>query len=274
MAGEQSESLPEELQEWVERTAEERDVDRATVLTRALAAYRYLDAEGDELDGAADADDVAALTDRVASVEDDLDEKIADVRERVVQVKRESDEKAPRDHDHPELDDRLDELGREVDDARSRVESVEDRIDRGFENYEEILEYLTDTTDDLDRKVTTLAEVVTDLRAELREVASAAHERRAVDDLRTEANRHGERTAACDDCGATVDVALLTRPRCPHCEATFVEFDPPRGFFGAATLVTGDRPALGSGRPADGDDVDLFETEGPTADPPDVTTND
>jgi chromosome segregation ATPase len=265
MAGEQSEALPPELREWVERKATERDADPATVLARAVAVYRALDAEADDSPGARldeITDDVETLTDRVAAVEDDLDHKIEDVRERVIQVKRETDAKAPRDHGHPDIEDRADEALRAAADAEASVADLADRLDRGFENYEEILEYLTDVTDDLDGNVETLANTMVDLRAEIRRVTAVEHDRRAVDDLRTAANRHGERTAACADCDAPVDLGLLARPNCPHCEATFVDFEPAAGFFGSATLVTGDRPALTDGRDDALDDLtDAFDSE-------------
>jgi chromosome segregation ATPase len=263
MAGEQSEAFPTELRDWVERKAAERDADPETILARAAALYRLLDADAvDGDDPGAALDEVETLADRVAAVEDDLDHKIDDVRDRVVQIKREADAKAPRDHGHPDLDDRVDEAVRAAADAESRVDALDDRLDRGFENYEEILEYLTDVTDDLDDSVETLTGAVVDLRAEVRRVTAAEHDRRAVDDLRTAANRHGERTAACADCSATVDLGLLARPNCPHCEATFVEFEPATGFFGSATLRTGDRPALTDGRDGALDDLaDALDAE-------------
>jgi chromosome segregation ATPase len=267
----ESETFPDELRDWVERRAAERDVPPETILARAVAIYRALETEEtDSLD--IDPEQVAtlreqvdALTDRVAGVEDDLDTKIDDVRERVIQIKRETDAKASRNHGHPDLDERVDTALDAAADADSRVDELDDRLDRGFENYEEILEYLTDVTEDLDRTMDQLAGAVVDVRSELHRVSAAEHDRQAVDDLRTAANRHGERTAACGDCGATVDLGLLSRPRCPHCEATYVDFDPPAGFFGSATLATGDRPALTDGTESatDGldDAADLFDAE-------------
>ncbi|MFB6101981.1 MAG: CopG family transcriptional regulator [Haloplanus sp.] len=263
MAGEQSEALPDELRDWVERKSAERDADPEVILARAVSAYRALDAEADASTTPRDLDErLETLTDRVAAVEDDLDRKIEDVRERVIQVKREADAKAASDHSHPDLEERIDAAMRAADDAATEVDDLDHRLERGFENYEEILEYLTDATDDLDAKVDALAGAVTDIRAELRRVSAAEHDRQAVDDLRTAANRHGERTAACADCDATVDIGLLSRPRCPHCEATYIDFEPSTGFFGSATLATGDRPALTEGDVA-GDDVpeDLFDAE-------------
>lgn len=261
MAGEQSEAFPPELREWVDRKATERDTDPETILARAAALYRTLDAETDDSDPYATRLD--EVVDRVAAVEGDLDEKIDDVRERVVQIKREIDTKAPRNHDHPEIADRADAAARAATAAETEIDDLADRLDRGFENYEEILEYLTDATDDLDEKVDTLAGAVVDLRAELQRIAAAEHDRQAVDDLRTAANRHGERTAACAECGATVDLGLLARARCPHCESTFVDFEPSTGFFSSATLETGDHPALTDGQDASevpDDPADLFDT--------------
>ncbi|SEA36411.1 hypothetical protein SAMN04488065_2839 [Haloplanus vescus] len=265
MAREQSEALPPELREWVEQRAAERDTNPATILARAVTIYRALDTESedphttqlDTLDS-----ELEDLDDRLSTLEDDVDEKVEDVRSRIVQVKREADEKAPRDHDHPDLEERLDVAGRTASEAAENVEDLADRLDRGFENYEEILEYLTDATDDLDEKADALASAVVDVRAELRRVSAAEHDRKAVDDLQTAANRHGERTAACGDCDATIALGLLSRPRCPHCEATFVEFEPSSGFFSSATLVTGDHLALDDGEVdvPDGP-ADLFEAE-------------
>jgi len=273
MAGEQSEAFPPELWDWIERKAAERDAEPGVILARAATLYRLLDTEAvdpEEGSPAARLDEVASdvetLTDRVAAVEDDLDDKIDDVRERVIQVKRETDAKASRDHGHPELESRLAETARATADAESSVADLADRLDRGFENYEEILEYLTDVTDDLDENLETVAEAVVDMRTELRRVVAAEHDRRAVDDLRTAANRHGQRTASCADCSATVDLGLLARPNCPHCEATFVEFEPATGFFGSATLATGDRPALTDGREGALDDLADLTAEGPTHD--------
>jgi hypothetical protein len=273
MVGE-SEAFPDELREWVERRAAERDASPETVLAQAVALYRALD---DVAEPGADPlaidpqqvdelrERVETLTDRVAGVEDDLDTKIDDVRQRVIQVKRETDAKASRDHGHPDLEEQVTRAVDAAADADAAVDELDDRLDRGFENYEEVLEYLTDVTDDLDRKVDQLAGAVVDVRSELHRVSAAEHDRQAVDDLRTAANRHGERTAACGDCGATVALGLLSRPRCPHCEATYVGFDPPSGFFGSATLTTGERPALTDGTESptgvpDGA-ADLFDAE-------------
>jgi chromosome segregation ATPase len=281
MVGEQADSLPPDLREWVDERASEFGLERAEVLTRALTAYRHLAEGGDEIVAAADGSEGASLADvseqladvetrlnrldsRVDGVEGEFDDKIRDVRERVVQVKREADAKASADHDHPDLRERIDGAERAGTDAVERVETLESKVDDGFGNFEDVLSYLTDTTEELESKVDTLAGAVVDLRRRTRELESEATARRAVGDLRREANRTGTRTATCEDCRSTVDVALLDEPGCPNCQATFERLEPSRGFFGSATLRVGDRPALVGD--TDGhveDPSDLFEDEIP-----------
>ena len=250
MAGEQAEALPDDLRDWVEEKAAELDASTETVLTRAVAAYRLVEDETAPdpatLDSQLSAVDESldSLADRVADLEGDLDEKIQDVRERVIQVKRETDAKAPADHDHPDLSDRLSRRAKEVEAVETDLADLESRIDAGFENYEEVLGYLTDETDELAGKVTRLASVVVDLRHRANDLEAAAVEREAAAEIKAEANRLGVRTAVCDECDGQVDVGLLTTARCPHCSTPFSGIDPPRGFFGSATLVPGRRPAL------------------------------
>ncbi|MFC6989381.1 CopG family transcriptional regulator [Haloplanus sp. GCM10025708] len=244
MAGEQSEAFPDELREWVEEKADALDATPEEVLARAALVYRLLDEEGD-VEAAADVDErLTDVDERLARLEDEFDEKLQDVRDRVVQVKREADAKAPEDHGHPELRERVARAVETADDAAAAIEDVEDRLDRGFDNYEEILDYLTETTDELDEKLDALARAVVDVQNATATLEAERRNRAAVAELAQEAHRHGETTANCEDCGRTVRLGLLSRPTCPYCEAKFVELEPGRGFFAAATLVTGDRPAL------------------------------
>ena len=268
MASEPVEELPDDLEAWVAERAAADDTSRAEVVRRLMAAHRLLDEQPDRLDGMAgtggdpvaagpngiDADSLAAeidgldariddLTDRVGGVEADLDEKIADIRDRVIQVKRETDAKAPADHGHPELADRMDE----------RLERLEDRVDEGFENYEEVLEYLTQRADDLaddadDRgaKLRNVANAVVDLRKRVSTIESVVEERAAVAALRESANRQGIAEAACGSCGESVRLGLLNEPACPHCESPFGGIEP-GGWFRSAQLTVGDVPALAAG---------------------------
>ena len=256
MAGEPEETLPDELQRWVDEQVTASDDEPADVLSRAVTLYRLVEEHAastdDEMPPVDDiesdlerlADRMSALDDRVenvenglddrvGAVEDDFDEKITDTRERVIQIKRETDAKAPADHDHEEL--------------RERIESLGTRVDHGFENYEEILSYLTDETDDLDDKVGRLAGVVVSLRKRTARVEQQVTRLDAAADLKQVANRHGTTKAKCEGCGGSVAIGLLTEPTCPHCESGFVGVEPAGRLFGSGTLVTGRPPALMAG---------------------------
>jgi len=280
MAGEQAEALPDDLREWVEDKAAELDASPETVLTRAVAAYRLVDDETAPDPASLDSrlsdvdESLDSLAERVADLEGDFDEKIQDVRERVIQVKREADAKAPADHDHPGLRDELARHDEEIEVAETELADLEGRIDAGFENYEEVLDYLTDETDELAGKVTRLASVVVDLRHRANDLEAAAATREATAEIKAEANRLGVRTAVCDDCDGQVDVGLLATARCPHCSTPFSGIDPPRGFFGSATLVPGRRPALEGRSDVIEGPEELFDEDSATADPDDPTDHD
>lgn len=247
--GDDEADLDEWTRDWLEARADEADVPPDVLLERFAAAFRAAE-EGDipqvvrrpELaDARADLDDLRT----------DVDDMIRDVRQRVIQVKRETDAKAPADHTHDDLAERLEGVAETAASARSDVEAVEsavdaleDRVDDGFENFEEILSYLTDAVDDLEAKHTRLARAALSMREGLTGVTEREGRRFAADRLREQANTHGVRTATCADCDATLDVALLTDARCPHCASTFASVEPKRGFFGSPTLEVGDRPAL------------------------------
>ncbi|MBB6645214.1 hypothetical protein [Halobellus ruber] len=258
MGTEPVEGLPEDLEAWVAERAAATDRSRAEVVRRLLAAHRLLDenAEGVEnadlsglVDGqpaaprAADGmEDLEArveeLAGRVGELEGDLDEKITDVRERVIQVKREADAKAPAEHDHPAID---------------------RRIDEGFGNYEEILEYLTERAEtleadaaDRDEKLRRVANAVVGLRRRVAALEGVIEEREGVAELREAANRRGIAEAACESCGNGVRIGLLGEPACPHCGSPFEDVEA-GGWFKSNLLTVGNRPALESGpTPSDG----------------------
>lgn len=184
-------------------------------------------------------------------------EKIEDVRDRVVQVKREADKKASADHGHAELasvQEGLEDLDDEVSDVATSLSDLQDRVDQGFDNFEEVMEYLTDTTDRLESRTVTLAHALVETREELQKLASRDAARSAAENLQEAASQYGVRKAKCDHCETTVDVALLTRAECPHCSSPFVGIEPSSGFFGQNTLETGQRPALAGSETAPGDD--------------------
>ncbi|MBX0295050.1 hypothetical protein [Haloarcula nitratireducens] len=198
-------------------------------------------AVGDRLPQIADAVE-GRLDDRIAAVEADFRAKIEDVRERVVQVKRETDEKAPADHDHAEFDalaeleSEVTELRRELIDRAERVEeSVADQSGR-IDDLEAGSGDVEDRLDDVGDKLKRVAWVVSDLRED--QGGRDSHQR-AVDRIKRAAAQEGASTAACENCGESVEIALLTDPQCPHCGTTVSDVRPEGGIFRTkARLVT------------------------------------
>lgn len=214
-------SLPDELETWLDDRAADTGFTREELVYRLLDAHRTLDETDEEVrDPKAE---LRELGDRLAALEDDLDEKITDVRSRVIQVKRETDEKAPESHDHPE---------------------IEQQVEAGFENYESVLEYLVEATDAHDAKLDRLGSALVEQRSRVATIEQYVETQEALATLQQEANRHGVATAACGSCGDPVQIGLLTEPSCPHCNATFEGVEPRRYFFGTHRLTVGDPPAL------------------------------
>ena len=268
MSGEQA--LGDDLDDWLAARAEDLGTDRERLLTRLVAAQRLALTETGSTDGDELLPTVATLESRVAAVEDELDEKIGDVRDRVIQVKRETDAKAPADHGHTDLAERLDALADEVETLRADCDDLGDdherlrvdhddlraEVESGFENYELVLDDLDADVTDLAEKADTLARVALRLRDRVATLEGESTVRTAATDLRREANRADVSTADCGDCGSSVHVGLLGAPTCPHCEATFDGVESARGFFGSATLTVGDHPALTDGTSAESDAED------------------
>ncbi|MCT9097578.1 hypothetical protein [Haloarchaeobius sp. HME9146] len=278
--------LPPELGEWLHEQATAQDTDADELLQQLLSAYRtvteldedrpdydlpeLLDAQSEELDARFDAQ------------HEEFMELVEDVRERVIQVKHETDGKAPVDHTHEALEERLarvDELAETVEELDGRLETVRADLDAGFENYEDILEYLVATTDDIDAKLLKLARVTVDVRAEVTRLAAAESRRAGADALKLAANREGIERGKCEECDSTVTLSLLTEAECPHCASSFsdVERGSTFGPFGSHRLVTGDPPALPESDVSrvdddlvedflddDGEDAPEFQTGGET----------
>jgi predicted Zn-ribbon and HTH transcriptional regulator len=242
----EGEGIPAEFEESVDDHIEELVDDRIEELVDD-----HIDKRLAEPDGAVEGDQ---LDRRLNDVESRFDGLIEDVRERVIQVKRETDTKAAADHDHPELASAVEELEGVADDLErvaTAVNRLESRMEEGFDNYEEVLEYLADTIDQVSRRQATLANAIVETREELRKLAARDSARSAVEELQRAGGQLGVRNADCGECGTTVDLGLLTRAECPHCSASFVGVTPAQGYFGSNTMETGDHPALEAGDPDD-----------------------
>jgi len=226
--------------------AEELGVSDEALLKRIVAAYRAAEEDADR-----EFVTNEELREQVEDVESEFDEKIRDVRERVIQVKREADGKAPTDHDHPDVDERAaaameaaESAAAEAESLAGEIDSLADHVDAGFDNFEEVLSYLRDETDDLDGKATTLATAVLSVRESVGSLAAAEARRERAESLQREANLAGVENADCDACGQSVTVAQLSAPECPFCGESFEGVEAKTGWFGSHTLVTGRKPAL------------------------------
>ncbi|SNZ18057.1 hypothetical protein SAMN06269185_3221 [Natronoarchaeum philippinense] len=256
-------ALPADVRDWLgDRTSNGETPD--DVARRLLAAhYELANGEGPDPDELAPRDD--AVDERVDQLDAEFRDLLDDVRKRVIQLKRETDQKADRDHDHPEVADRVDDLEQRTAEAADRlaelddaVAAAEDKLATGFDNYEDILEYLTDETGALRERTDTLARAVIELRSEFERIAADRVRRERVRELKHAAAQYGVRTAECDACEASVDVAMLTAPECPHCATRFTDVRPGSRFLKPNVLETGDPPALaGSDDQSDDLNVDL-----------------
>lgn len=196
----------------------------------------------------------AELDERVEDVREEFMEKIHDARDRVIQVKKEADAKAEAGHTHPDLDDQLDSVRSELNSVetdlaavRSTAQTVQDTVQTGFESYREVLEFLSNRADKLNGRINTLARALLETREEIRKLAARDAARSASEDLKRRANKQGIESAECGECEVSVDLGLLTRAECPHCNTPFADVEPARGFFGQNRLVVGEPPALEAG---------------------------
>ncbi|MDF9746933.1 hypothetical protein [Natrinema salsiterrestre] len=265
-------ALPADVDDWLTEEATRRGETRDEICRRLVTAAQTV-ATDDELE-LADRDELVDLQHELEAQREEFEELLEDVRSRVIQVKRETDAKAPADHEHPEYpsDDDLESI-------RDELTALERTVERGFDNFETVLEEVLGETDELAERSTLLARAVVGLRDRRDELATRQRDRAVADDLKLAANRLGIRTAACADCGSSVDIALLTAPECPHCASGFVDVEEKTSLFGSSRLLTGDPPAL-EGRidPSDESPPDaIFDAVEANAEPgdadPDGSTN-
>jgi hypothetical protein len=213
--------LPDDLGTWLDERAAEAEVDRDELVRQLVAAYR-VSAEGD---APVEGDVAGELEARVSGLEREFDEKIDDVRKRILQLKRDVEGKAPAGHDHEGLD---------------RVEAVDRRLDSVIDD----LESLRDGLEAVDGRTEDHAAAIEDVRDRLVRVASAVvrmsdGESGQLSTLRRAAASAGVDEAACEACGGTVHVSLLSEAVCPHCGTGIADVEPGSGFFSGPTLVAG-----------------------------------
>ena len=146
------------------------------------------------------------LAARLEALETSVEADIEDVRDRVIQVKRETDEKAPTDHDHPGLAEDLQTLETTLESLEADLDRTEDRLDGGFDNFEEILEELFDRTETVEEDLDAIGQALQSMQETVATVARRERRRARADHLKRIAAKRGVRTANCEDCNATVDI--------------------------------------------------------------------
>lgn len=212
--------LPPDLESWLEELADERGMDRDRLLERLLEANQRALEQGDG----------DALSVRVDDLEAEFDEKIDDIRSRMLQLKRQTEAKAPADHDHDEFDrfdtleDQLTQIAKTVSTLEADIEELADAV----ETHDETME----TTQQRLRRVA--AAVV-----RLQEQAHGDDEDDRLRKLRDIAAQRGFETATCRACGNSVNISLLSEATCPHCSTEFGDITGNDGFFSTPKLVAG-----------------------------------
>ena len=297
MASEQGDSapLPSGIEEWIaDRTAETGD-SRERVLARAVASYRQLTDDVDEDDALettlselearieALENDSAPDADRVEALEAELDEHVEDLRSRIVDVVKEARSRAPADHDHEALDERLsdveaavdglddyestaDELREDTEQLAAEVDALDEMVEDRLDVAEGELSSVSESVETLETKADRLAGAVVDLRRRLKRVESHVTHQTALAELLETAAREDIEKARCDNCNETVQLGLLVEPACPHCRSAFDGIEPGSMFFKSAWLTIADRPALEAGetteQPFDADERDTQPVDG------------
>ncbi|MCQ4333677.1 hypothetical protein KM295_09345 [Natronomonas sp. F2-12] len=165
------------------------------------------------------------IEDRQSSQFDRLSNEFQLLIDRVDELERQRDrfvertELEPLSDDIRDLNDRLDDLRAENEDLRAANEDLESRVDREFDNIEDLFRRLLNAIDDLDAELDTATESVRD---DLEPIERREAERKQLADLKTQALSREIRRGSCESCGQRIDLALLESPECPNCTARFV----------------------------------------------------
>ncbi|MFA1609972.1 hypothetical protein [Halobellus rubicundus] len=176
-----------------------------------------------------------ALAERLSEVESELDE---------VAASAESTETA--------LTGRIEAVEADLTDRQAALEDeheqVEAWLDAEFDSLRTILEYLLDRTDGLEHEIES-----TGSRQE-RELERLREEWDALQSIKQEAAAHDAHAGECAACGEEIDLDLLARPYCPHCDAPLsgVETES-RWWLFTDTVVTTANDGRDGGRSATGE---------------------
>lgn len=261
-------------EEWVESIAAAEGIPPEAVVERLVSSYWTLTEVSEMLSGTEGDVGLAAAGDvepgprgmdgdknEAPTAEDDGEaptvEDIEELRERLDRLEEElhaqRESRTDIETDLGELTQRLDAIEAQF---RDRHASLESRIDAELEYLETILGYLIDTTDDLDRDLSSILQGWTTVR-------DNQEERERLADLKRTASQLGVRSAECGHCGYSLDLGVLPTADCPACGREFVDIESATGWFGMGTdtLVTAGETAIET-NDAEGGRQDSGDAEG------------
>lgn len=225
-------TLSPPLAEWLEERADSLGTDPETLLLRLLETHREAaDPEaGPETDGPAPEALVADLVDRrledrdraledriegldgrIDGVEAAVERDIEDVRNRVLQLRDGLEDRAPADHTHGELTERLD----SVEATLAELSAEFDDFEADGDDHGERLGAVETRLEEIDGKLDALARAVV---AGQRRRSTDADRDAEFAALRRAANEAGVTEGTCAGCGESVRIDLLTEAACPFCE--------------------------------------------------------
>lgn len=227
-----SEGGPSE--EWIARIAESEGVSEEEVVEQLVSSYWTLkEMHGlmEQSEEGIDTEELPLDVERVFadSVSGDIDE----IGARLDRLE-EAIAGATVDDDTGEIAAQLEMLSQRINGVEEKLterqDSLEDRFDEEFANLETILDYLIDTTDELDDRIDSIA-------GEQESDREHRNEQERLVELKRLASRLGVRSAKCEYCDSTIEIALLPTPDCPQCDRRFTDIQPSTRWFGFGTDV-------------------------------------
>ena len=260
-------------EEWLRSIAAAEGVPPEEVVEGLVSSYWTLtevyemlnETEGDiglaamgDIDPAA-ADDINPRPSEVAGDEADAPTAegeedvptIEDIKELRERLDRLEEELRAQEESHADVETDLGKLTQRMDaiegELRGRQSSITSRLDAELENLETILGYLIDTTDQIDRDLSSVREGWT-------AVQDSQAERERLVEFKQTASQLGVESGECEHCGSSVDIGVLPTADCPDCGEEFVDIEPATGWFGMGTdtLVTEEETAIETNDPGDG----------------------
>jgi len=193
----------------------------------------------------------AAVATRLTEIEAELDEVTAAVDTTQESLTEQYDSLTARiDSLESVVDRKHAKVTSEQSDLAAQQDEMRSRIDAEFGNLETILKYLVSQTDELEADLTVAEKRSRDA------VSSLQWERDRLQTIKRDAADLDVHEGACESCEETIDLDLLSRPYCPHCETTLSGVEGRKKWlFLSDAVVTSDSETL-DGSLAHDPDVD------------------